>query len=377
LRPPDGIAEIAEEGARRVRYPNGVDAWLFARYDDVRFVLSDARFSAARSGDEPEMRADPIVSSAANLVTRDGMDHRALRRPLSRGFLVKRVNQLRPRIQQIVDEHLDAMQRMGQPADLVSALCLPVPSLVIAELLGVPHEHQPLFQRIANTMFGITSSRAEFQEAAAELGGVLAQVIEHKRRHHITDDLLGMLVHDEDGVPEQMLPALAIGLLAAGHETTANIMGLSVLTLFDNPDQLDVVLNHPDRIEQIVEELLRYVVPVGGAGLVRRATEDVEVGTVLVRAGEWVAASMYANFDQDVCPRGDRVDVAQPSVPHVSFGFGPHQCLGQNLARAELQIMITSLFGRFPRLRLAADIRELPYRDDMLVYGTRCLPVAW
>jgi cytochrome P450 len=252
-----------------------------------------------------------------------------------------------------------------------------VPSLVIAELLGVPAEHQRLFQRVARAMLGLTSSHEEFQAVSAELGVVLAELLAQKRRDGTTTDLLGLLANENDPFPDSELIFFGQGLLAAGHETTANLMGLSVLTLIENPDQREAFVRHPENVAPAVDELLRYAVPISGGALTRRATEDVEVGRQLVRAGEWVAVSLSANYDEALCPHAGKLDVERPTPPHLAFGFGPHQCLGQNLARAELQIMLTGLFSRFPTLRLAKDVRDLPYRDDMVVYGVYELPVTW
>lgn len=381
LRPPDGLAELAAQGPVRLTFPNGVQSWFVARYDDVRTVLSDPRFSAYRHGDEPAMRDDPIVSMdvPANFNIKDGAEHQRYRRPLSRAFMVKRINDLRPRIEQLVAEHLTAMERHGPPADLVAALCLPVPSMVIAELLGVPTEHQPLFQRYARAMFGLTSSHEEFQALAQELGAVLTAMLAEKRRTGDTSDLLGLMVNDDDPLPDEQLLFIGSGLLAAGHETTSNLAGLAVLGLFEHPEQRALFVEHPENAPAAVDELLRYMVPVGGAGgLARRATEDVVVGGQQIRAGEWVAASLYGNYDQTVCPHGTELRLERTEPPaHLSFGFGPHQCLGQNLARAELEIMLTGLFGRFPTLRLDGEVGDLPYRTDMLVYGVYELPVSW
>jgi cytochrome P450 len=225
---------------------------------------------------------------------------------------------------------------------------------------------------------GLTSSIEEFHAASAEMGPVLAELLARKRAQGTTSDLLGLLANDDNPFPDDVLIFLGQGLLAAGHETTANLMGLCVLALLEHPEQREAFVRHPENVAAAVDELLRYLVPIGGASsLLRRATEDVEVGGQLVRKGEWVAVSLSANYDEALCPHAAELDVGRPTPPHVAFGFGPHQCLGQNLARAELQIMLTGLFTQFPTLRLAKDVRELPYREDMLVYGVYELPVIW
>lgn len=381
LKAPDGTEELLAPGVRRVTFPNGVDTWLFSRYADVRSILADRRFSAYKDGDAPDMRPDGTFVGAdipGNMVIRDGAEHLRLRRPLARAFVMKRINELRPRIQQIVDEHLDAMERGGSSADLVESLCLPVPSLVIAELLGVPSEHQAMFQRFASVLLGLKSTTEDFDQITAELGAVITGLVEEKRANGVTDDLLGFVVNDDNDIQHEELLFLAMGLLAAGHETTANFFGLFVLFLFEHPDQLELVKSSKlSDVDGVVEELMRFTNSLGTGGVARRATENVEVGDVLVREGDWVVASLRANLDEELCPHAERLDVTRPSTPHVAFGFGPHQCLGQNLARVELQIMLHGLFTRFPNLKLARKVEDIPFRDDMLVYGAARIPVVW
>jgi len=380
LQPPVGFAEAVTGGPIKMRWPNGVEAWMVSSYAGARQVLSDPRF-VSRKGGHPEVRdegegvVDPDQPGNINGI--DGEAHLRLRRPLSRGFMVRRMNELRPRIQQIVDEHLDVMEAKGAPADLVSSLCLPLPSLVIAELLGVAPEHQELFQAAARGMFGKNSSKDEFAAQAAKLGEVLVPIIEQKRAAGTNDDLIGLMANDTDFAMDELI-FLCIGLLVAGHETTSNFLGFFALHLFEQPDQLAILQRDPSRADVMVEELLRYTVgQLGGAGLTRRATEDVEVDGVLVRAGEWVSVSLYANLDEALCPRAGELDLERDVVSHLGFGFGPHQCLGANLARAELQIALRSLFERFPNLRPAVPVREMSYRTDMITYGAAEIPVVW
>jgi cytochrome P450 len=378
LRPPDGMAALARRPVRRVRFPNGVDAWLATGLDEARLVLSDPRFGAHRDGREPALRADPLVSMnvPANFNIKDGEAHRHYQRPLSRGFMTRRIEALRPRIQRITDEHLDAMEQAGPPVDLVTALCVPVPSLVIAELLGVPVEHQPLVGRFARALVGLTSSQDDYRALARELSAVVAGLVAAKRADGGTEDLLGMLANDPDPFPDEELVFLGTGLLAAGQETTTNAIGLCVLALLEHPKQR--ALFSADNADTAVEELLRWLAPVGAGSLLpRRALVDLELGGELVRAGDWVAASPYANLDPAMCPHATELDVTRPYTDHLAFSHGPHQCLGQSLARAELQIMLTSLLARFPALALDRPLDSLRYRTDMLVYGVHELPVRW
>lgn len=380
LGAPAGFEEAVSNGPVKMIWPNGVQAWVISSYAGVRQVLSDKRFSSMREGG-PEMRTEgePILGlkQPGNMNSMDGEEHLRLRRPLSRAFMVKKMNEMRPRIQQIVDDHLDAMERQGAPADLVSALCLPVPSLVIAELLGVSPEHQELFQSTAREMFGKNGSKEVYDAKAAELGEVLAKVADEKRASGTTDDMIGLMVNETDFDSEELM-RLAIGLLAAGHETTSNFFGLFALTLFERPDQLEILQRDPSRADVMVEELLRYTIGrLGGAGLSRRAVEDVEVDGVTIKAGEWVTVTLRANLEEALCPNAGELDLERKAVAHLGFGFGPHQCLGANLARTELQILLRSLFTRFPNVRPAIPVTEMEFREDSITYGAAAIPVVW
>ncbi|WP_156212970.1 cytochrome P450 [Lentzea aerocolonigenes] len=380
LGPPAGFEDAISNGPVRMRWPNGVEGWIFSSYAGVRKVLSDKRFSANRDG-APAMRTEgePVLDSSqpGNMNAMDGEEHLRLRRPLSRGFMVKRMAEMRPRIQQIVDEHLDAMERQGAPADLVASLCLPVPSLVIADLLGVPPEHQELFQATAKQMLGKNGSKVEYEALAAQLGEVIAKVVAEKKASGDTSDMIGLMVNETDFDQEELM-LLAIGLLVAGHETTSNFFGLFTLTLFERPDQLEILQRDPSRADVIVEELMRYTIGrLGGAGIQRKALEDVEVDGVTVKAGEWAVISLHANLDEELCPHAGELDLERKAVSHLGFGFGPHQCLGANLARTELQILLQSLFTRFPNIRPAVPVTEMTFREDMITYGASAIPVVW
>ncbi|MQS17025.1 cytochrome P450 [Streptomyces kaniharaensis] len=384
--PAPGYAHLRESAPiTRIAFPSGGSGWLVTRYEDVRALLADPRFSSRLSAAAPHVRTavaalpEPLPGALLRL---DEPEHARYRRPVMRAFTVKRVQQLRPRIQQIVDERLDAMERAGGPVDLVAELALPVTSLVICELLGVSYDDRETFHGLAGRLLAIESSPEEGQQARAELASFIAALVAAKREKP-DDDLLSTLIAEADADPDSPLTDIALTvlgslLLIAGHETTANMIALGTLTLLEHPDQLAALREDPALADRTVEELLRHLTIIQ-FGLVRMATEDLTLGGRSIRAGEYVVASLpSANRDPGLgIEDPDRLDITRTPAAHVAFGYGPHQCLGQQLARAELQITLTSLFSRFPGLRLAAPAESLPFRDDMLIYGLHQLPVTW
>ncbi|MFH8386051.1 cytochrome P450 [Kitasatospora sp. NPDC018058] len=370
----------------RISFPGGGSGWLATRYEDVRAILSDPRFSSRLSTAAPHVRPTPAALPEhplpGALLRLDEPEHARYRRPVMRAFTVKRVQQLRPRIQQIVDEHLDAMERAGGPVDLVAELALPVTSLVICELLGVDYDDRDTFHRLAGQLLAIESSPEEGQQARAELASFMAALVAAKREQP-GDDLLSTLIAEADADPDSPLTDIALAvlgslLLIAGHETTANMIALSTLTLLEHPGQLAALRADAALAVRTVEELLRHLTIIQ-FGLVRVAAEDLTLGGRSIKAGEYVVASLpSANRDPALgIADPDRLDITRDPAAHVAFGYGPHQCLGQQLARAELQITLTSLFARFPGLRLAVPADRLPFRDDMIIYGLHQLPVTW
>ncbi|MFD5732312.1 cytochrome P450 [Streptomyces sioyaensis] len=375
------IRLLREEPVRKVRFPNGIDAWLVSGYEYFRAVMAaPQRFSSRKDEIEPQLRAvsRPPEDNAAAFNRADGDQHLHYRRKLTKEFMVKRIAVLRPRIQQIVDEHLDAVAARPAPVDLVSTFTLPVPSLVIAEMLGVPYEYRQAFQEAATKILGLNPTADEAQQSFGRLVHILAPVFDARLKHP-REDLISRLVHEHPDLSRAELTSLCVGLLIAGHETTANFSAMAILTLLQHPGELAKFTTRPEAAGQAVEELMRRLTGnSSGGGLIRRAVEDVEIGGQLIRAGDWVAADLAAaNLDPALCPHAEKLDLDRAPVQHVAFGYGPHACLGQNLARAELEIMLVSLFSRFPHLQLAVPVEELPFRTDMLVYGVHSLPVTW
>ncbi|HET6711916.1 cytochrome P450 [Amycolatopsis sp.] len=373
--PPGNYAALRETApTSKVRCPAGMDAWLVTRYADVRAVLAD-RTMSSRGASSVHMNPNAdldIDVSPGSIIQLDGGDHARLRKKVIAEFTVRRVEALRGYVRELVDSHLDAMLAKPGRADLVPEFALPIPSLVICELLGVPYADRSHFQRQSTTLVSTDATREEGEQAYDELSGYLGELFVAKQRNP-QDDLFSRL--SRAGLTMEELVVLGLSLLVAGHETTANMIALSTLVLLEHPGQREVVLSAPERA---VEELLRYL-SVVQFGVLRYATSDVKVGSRSVRAGEWLVAALHsANRDESVFPGADKLDFDRESPrTHVAFGFGAHQCVGQQLARVELQEALTGLFRRVPDLRLGVAREKLGFKHNTLVYGVRELPVAW
>jgi len=373
----------AQSPVSRVTLPNGRQAWAVARHEDLRALLSDPRFSSDRSrpgfpsllaGSAPE-----VTRGTASLISMDPPEHGPARREVLGEFTVRRMQALRPRIQQIVDRQLDLLAAGPRPADLVAALSLPVPSLVICELLGVPYADHDFFQDRSARLLRHTIPGAERLQVQRDLSAYLRDLVAEKVAEP-GDDLLGRQVikqREAGEVRPRDLAALAFLLLVAGHETTSNMISLGVLAFLENPAAKEAVRAEPARTPGAVEELLRYLSIVDVA-VARMATADIEIGDVLIRAGEGVVAlSSTANRDPAAFGHADELDIERGERHHLAFGFGSHQCLGQNLARLELQVVFDSLLRRIPDLRLAVPLDDVPFKDDAIIYGAYELPVTW
>ena len=366
-----------------VKLPSGDEGYVVTRYDDVRTVLSDGRFSRAATTEPgaPQLSSTPPL--AGGLFTMDPPEHTRLRKLVSREFTARRVQNLRPRIQELTDGLLDAMERQSPPVDLNTELAFPLPVMVICELLGVPFEDRDRFRGWSDAFVSLTSHTPE--ETAAQRSSMIEYLsaLVQRKREEPTDDLVGALVsaRDEDGkLSEHELITMIITLLVAGHETTVSMIGTCVLTLLRHPEHLAALREHPEHLDHAVEELLR-INPIGDGGPLRITLEDVELGGRLIPKGSAVLAAICsANQDADHFTEGatGMFDPARPSATgHMAFGHGPHFCIGSALARAELQIVIGSLLRRFPALRLAEDVSELRMTTGMMVHGLTRLPVTW
>ncbi|MFB8170215.1 cytochrome P450 [Kitasatospora purpeofusca] len=378
--PPPAYPEAAATGPMtRAELPDGDLCWLVTGFAEVRTVLSDRRFSAdIRHPSFPLLVAGArgLITDNPDFLRLDDPEHARQRRMLTGEFLVKRVEELRPEIQRIVDEALDRMTAERTTADLVTDFALPVPSLVICLLLGVPYEDHDRFQSLSRTMLSRESTVEQLREAQEGVLEYLRDLTTRKRAQP-EDDVLSRLAARDDLSAEDAA-AMGVLLLVAGHETTANMIALSTALLLDHPEQIPGLAD-PATLPGAVEELLRLLTIVH-TGLPRVALEDVELGGVTVRAGEGVMAMLStANRDEAVFggagrPATDELDLHRDARRQLAFGFGVHQCLGQPLARAELQIALETLFRRLPGLRPAG---EREFRTESFIYGMRSLPVTW
>ncbi|WP_405833806.1 cytochrome P450 [Streptomyces sp. NBC_01176] len=381
--PPAYTAAAHDAAVTRAALPDGTACWLVTGYEEVRAVLADPRFSAdARTPGFPFLSAGQreLATAKPSFIRMDDPEHARLRRMVTKDFLVKRIEELRPGIQDIVDGAVDRMTDGRTSADLVADFALPIPSLVICLMLGVPYEDHDLFESLSRTLLDNRTTRKRAEQAHAQLMDYLAELADHKRQHP-ADDILSRLVARDDLTPQETA-SLGFLLLVTGHESTANMAAISVLALLRDPGRTALLRDDPGLVRGAVEELLRHLTIIH-LGLGRAATRSVEVGGVTIPAGDGVICMLStANRDPAVfateggtCP--SELDVTRDARRHVAFGYGTHQCLGQTLARVELQIILATLLRRLPGLRLATPPDHLVYNQDAIVYGLRALPVTW
>ncbi|MDA3645087.1 cytochrome P450 [Saccharopolyspora indica] len=364
-------------------FPDGHEGWLITGYDEVRQAMADTRLSSRLDlgvvhalDTPPDMPAatEPAPQIPGMFVAMDPPDHTRLRRRLTGAFTVKRMKSLEAHIAEIVERQLDHLAGLPQPADLVAEFALPVPSLVICEMLGVPYADRDVFQS-HYAQFMVKEQPVEQKMGAyVALNTYLAELVTSKRAEP-GEDILSDLARHEDLAVEE-LTGVAFLLLLAGHETTANMLGLGTFALLENPAQLAELRADPELLPGAVEELLRYL-SVGDV-FYRYAAEDVEIGGVTINEGSTVVLSLLAaNHDPRRFAEADSLDVHRNARGHLAFGHGIHQCLGQQLARIEMRAAFGGLLRRFPDLALAIPAAEVKLRTDMNIYGVHELPVTW
>ncbi|MFF5010520.1 cytochrome P450 [Streptomyces phaeochromogenes] len=387
LDPPAEYDRLREEQpVTRVRFPNGLTGWLVTSFEEGSQVFSDSRLSAlrprhdTRPGEAAEAGQDAPFDPV--FVMMDEPEHGSYRRLLAGRFTPKSVaTRLQPYLDRIVDEHLDAIAAGPETFDFVEAMALPIPCLVICELLGVPYADRDGFHHATQALMDMSKSRAERDQGATWLIDYITALVHDKRRTGSTEGVLAELIQvaDAEGsiVTDRQLIGMGVLLLFAGHDTTAAMMGLSTLTLLTHPEQKRKLLADPGRTAgPAVEELMRYLTSVQ-FGLGRVAKEDLELGGQWIGKGDLVVVGMNAaNRDPRVFEAPDALDFDRKIVRHLAFGYGVHQCLGQNIARAELKTVLPRLFQRFPDLRLAVPAQEVPMDEHGTNYGVLELRVT-
>ncbi|MGW1773421.1 cytochrome P450 [Streptomyces sp. NPDC002104] len=380
--PPAAYAPLREAGRplSRVTLFDGRSVWVVSGHAEARALLSDGRLSADRqnlSFPAPSRRFQGLVNRRTALIGVDDPVHNVQRRMLIPSFSLGRTAALRPRIQETVDRLIDGMLAAGSPAELVGAFALPVPSMVICALLGVPYADHEFFEGQSRRLLR-GPEPADVEDAREQVSGYLRELIGHKREHPgegLLDELIARRLETGETDVEELVSLAAI-LLVAGHETTANMISLGTFTLLSHPEQREELRADPSLLPAAVEELMRFLSIADG--LLRVAAEDIEIGGVTVRADDGVIFSTSViNRDESAFAEPDTLDWHRPARHHLAFGFGIHQCLGQNLARAEMEIALGTLFARLPGLRLAADPDLIPFKPGDTVQGMLELPVAW
>ncbi|MER7054153.1 cytochrome P450 [Streptomyces sp. NPDC000351] len=380
--PAEYAAMRTDDPVARVTLPTKREAWVVTRYDDVRELLSDPRVSAdIRRPDFPALGEGEQEAGARfrPFIRTDAPEHTRYRRMLLPAFTVRRVRAMRPAVQARVDEILDGMLDAGGPVDFVTVYANAVSTSVICELLGIPRHDLEFFRDVTRISGSRDSTAEQVSEALGGLFGLLAELIA-ERREEPRDDLISKLVTEHlvpGGVTmDQLLSTLGI-TVNAGRETTTSMIALSTLLLLDRPALLEELRHNPSLMPAAVDELLR-VLSVADSIPLRVAAEDIELSGRTVPADDGVIALLAgANHDPEQFDDPERVDFHRTDNHHVAFGYGVHQCVGQHLARLELEVALETLIRRLPTLRLAGDRDQVVVKHDSATFGLEELMVTW
>jgi cytochrome P450 len=383
LAPPTEWAEFREKcPVARVALASGDEAALITRYDDVKTVLSDPRFTRPTPADNAARVADTesggvFNSEIATVLPQHGEAHLKWRRLLGKWFTAKRMNALRPGMAAMAEQLIDELVAKGAPGDLKAGLAFPLPVWVICDMLGVPDTDRDRFAHWSDVMLSMTRyTQAEFDAAQAEFGRYMGAHIAAKRAEP-GEDILSALIAEGVGWSDAMLTATGIGLLIAGHETTANMIAKMTAMLLADRSRWEQLLADPSLVRTAVEETLRADAN-AGVGMQRYLTEEFEVGGTVLPAGTTAMCSMAAaNRDEGAFENAAELDLTRSPNPHLAFGAGAHACLGQPLARTELQVVLEVLLRKLPSLELAVPADELRRVEGLAVGGLRELPVRW
>ncbi|MER6237962.1 cytochrome P450 [Streptomyces clavifer] len=371
-----------DDPVTRVTLPTKREAWVVSRYDDVRALLSDPRASAdIRRPNFPALGEGEQEAGAKfrPFIRTDAPEHTRYRRMLLPEFTVRRVRAMRPAVQARVDELVDDMLAAEQPVDFVSAYANAVSTSVICELLGIPRKNLEFFRDVTRISGSRHSTAEQVSEALGGLFGLIAELVAERQKEP-GDDLLSKLVTDHLNTGNVTLNELlsAVGItINAGRETSTNMIALSTLLLLDRPDLKEELLADPTLMPRAVDELLR-VMSIADSIPLRVAAEDIELSSRVIPADDGVIGLLAgANHDPEQFEHPEQVDFHRPENHHIAFGYGVHQCIGQHLARLELEIALETLLSRVPTLRLAGDREEVTFKHDSATFGLEELMVTW
>lgn len=373
---------VQEGGVKKVKLATGLEVWAVTGWENMRDLLTDTRTSASRKHENfpfyfpapAEFRTD------TSFIGFDGPEHTATRRLAAVTFTNRRVQMLRPRIQQIVDEQLEKMAQMPQPVDFHYNFSLPVPMTVICELLGIPYEDHDFFQENGTILLGGQSSMDERRKAMLDVCEYLDALVQVKKENP-DDGLMSRAIAEAKKFPDKFTDRDIVNLcrllMNGGHETTASMLSLGTACLLENPTQLDLLKNDLDLVPQTVDELVRFIT-IGDAAVPRVATEDIELGGATIHKGDGILClGLTANRDPEMFESPNELLIERGSRKHFGFGHGLHHCIGADLARLEMEIVWSTLFTRFPNLRLDKPMAEIPTKHAAIIFGLWELPVRW
>lgn len=380
---PKEYAELVPEGGvHKVKLATGLEIWAVTGWSNTRELLTDTRTSASRKHDNFPFyfEAPPEFRTDTSFIGFDAPEHSATRRLAAVTFTNRRVQMLRPRIQEIVDKQLDILASLPQPVDFHQNFSLPVPMTVICELLGIPYEDHQFFQENGTVLLGGNATRDERRTAMMDVNDYLEKLV-HVKRANPDDGLLSRAILEAEKEPgkfsDRDLVNLCRLLMNGGHETTASMLSLGTACLLENPDQLRLMTEDPSLVPKAVDELVRYIT-IGDAAIPRVATEDIELGGSIIKKGDGILClGLTANRDPKVYENPDKLVLSRGDRSHLGFGHGLHHCIGADLARVEMEIVWSSLFQRFPNLRLGSPMSEIPVKDAAIIFGLWKLPVTW
>ncbi|GII31948.1 cytochrome P450 [Planotetraspora mira] len=386
LEPPAEWAELRSKcPVAHVKLPSGDQATLLTRYEDVKRVLADPRFTRQLNApDAARLSAEGngvFNSEMAQIIPDGGDEHQHWRRLVGKWFTAKRMAALRPSMEEIAEQLIDDMVKCGAPGDLKAGLGFPLPVYVICDMLGVPAADRERFSYWSDALLNLTRySRAEMEAAQGEFFQYMADHVA-ARRAEAGDDVLSELIAaggpEEGGLTDIQILVTGMALLVAGHETTANMIGKMVSMLLADRSRWERLLADPSLIRTAVEETLRLDAN-SGFGLPRYLRDEIEVGGTVLPRGTTVVCSMAAaNRDESVFEGAEEMDLRRSPNAHLAFGVGAHSCLGQALARTELQVVLEVLLRKLPSLELAVPAEELERVEGLAVGGLRTVPVRW